>query len=539
MVTEDQSEVVAFLESPATHGAQAVERVDTHASVVFLAGDRALKLKRAVRYDYLDFSTASRRKAMCEAELRLNRRTAPAIYRGVVPVTREGNSTLALGGHGEPVDWVLEMLRFDQEALLDRLAERGALPLDAMVPLAAMIARFHATAEKRPDQGGRESMRHVVQGNAAAFAEHGALLGTHVTRATGQGSLEAIARHGALLDGRRAAGSVRQCHGDLHLRNIVLLEGAPTLFDAIEFNDDISCIDVMYDLAFLLMDLWHRQLPRHANAVWNAYLAETGDLDGLALLPLFLSCRAAIRAKTSVTQAALAAAAEDRAALVKMAHEYLALADQLLQPGPPRLIAIGGLSGSGKSTLAQALAPSVGAVPGAVVLRSDEIRKRLRGADPLARLDATGYTTEVSRRVYGTLAERAARVLSSGHSAILDAAFLDPADRQAVERVAEARRVPFVGLWLDAPPEVLFARVAARRKDASDADEEVVRGQLVTDLGSIHWQRVEAGEDGGVFPAAARIVRDEAGAGSADRSDPHSRPRGAAHRLERDRSRES
>ena len=515
MVTEDQSEVVAFLESQATHGAQAVERVDTHASVVFLAGDRAHKLKRAVRYDYLDFSTASKRKAMCEAELRLNRRTAPAIYRGVVPVTREGNRTLTLGGHGEPVDWVLEMLRFDQDALLDRLAERGALPLDAMVPLAAMIARFHAAAEKQPDHGGAESMRRVIEGNAASFGEHEGVLDAHVGRAVTGASLKAIDRHATLLEDRRAAGFVRQCHGDLHLRNIVLLEGAPTLFDAIEFNDDISCIDVMYDLAFLLMDLWHRQLPRHANAVWNAYLSETGDLDGLALLPLFLSCRAAIRAKTSATQASLAAAAEDRAALVKMAREYLALADELLQPGPPHLVAIGGLSGSGKSTLAQALAPSVGAVPGAVVLRSDEIRKRLRGADPLVRLDATGYTLEVSRRVYGTLAERATRVLSSGHSAILDAAFLDAGDRQAVERVAEARRVPFVGLWLNAPPEALFARVAARRHDPSDADAEVVRGQLARDLGSIPWQRVEAGEDGGILPVAARIVRDTAGAESA------------------------
>ena len=515
MVTEDQSEVVAFLESPATHGGQAVERVDTHASVVFLAGDRALKLKRAVRYDYLDFSSVSRRKAMCQAELRLNRRTAPAIYRGVVPVTRDGNGTLALGGHGEPVDWVLEMRRFDQEALLDRLAERGALSLDAMAPLAAMIARFHATAEKQPDHGGSESMRSVIEGNAAAFGEHEGVLDVHVCRAVTGASLKAIDRHAPLLEGRRAAGFVRQCHGDLHLRNIVLLEGAPTLFDAIEFNDDISCIDVMYDLAFLLMDLWHRQLPRHANAVWNAYLTETADLDGLALLPLFLACRAAIRAKTSATQASLSAADEDRAGLVEMASEYLTLADQLLQPGPARLIAIGGLSGSGKSTLAQALAPSVGAVPGAVVLRSDEIRKRLRGADPMVRLDATGYTREVSRRVYGTLAERAARVLSSGHSAILDAAFLDPADRQTVERMAEARQVPFVGLWLDAPPEVLIARVSARRNDPSDADAEVVRGQLASDLGSISWHRMEAGEDGGIFPTAARIVRGTASAAPA------------------------
>lgn len=508
MVTQDQSEVVAFLESPSAHGGQAVERVDTHASVVFLAGERALKLKRAVLYDYLNFSTADIRKAMCDEELRLNRRTAPAIYRGVVPVTREPDGSLALGGSGAPVEWVLEMRRFDQDALLDRLAERGALPLDDMVPLAKTIARLHAGADTRPDYGGRESMRRVVEGNAIAFAESGGALDVHVCRAVEQASLEAIERHGALLEARRAAGFVRQCHGDLHLRNIVLLEGAPTLFDAIEFNDDISCVDVAYDVAFLLMDLWHRQLPRHAGVAWNTYLAETDDLDGLPLMPLFLSCRAAIRAKTSVTQAPLAATARTRAALLVTAQEYLALAGEVLRPSPPRLVAIGGLSGSGKSTLAQALAPSVGAVPGAVLVRSDEIRKRLFGVDPLVRLDAAAYTAEASHRVYDTLADCAARVVSRGHSAILDATFLDGAQRQAVEQVAAACRVPFVGLWLDAPPELLSARVAARRNDPSDADAAVVSGQLGRDLGSIGWHRVQAGPEREVFPAAMQILRD-------------------------------
>lgn len=199
-----------------------------------------------------------------------------------------------------------------------------------------------------------------------------------------------------------AIAEFHKCHGDLHLRNIVLLDGRPILFDGVEFNDEIACTDVLYDLAFLLMDLW-RQLPRHANAVLNRYLAETEDLAGISLLPLFLSCRAAVRAKTSATAAALQQNAVRRNQLHGIAREYLALAEQLLHPPCPSLVAVGGFSGSGKSTLALGLAPFVGAVPGAVVLRSDEIRKRLCGVPHLQRLGPEGYSAQVSERVYATL----------------------------------------------------------------------------------------------------------------------------------------
>jgi aminoglycoside phosphotransferase family enzyme len=404
MITEDQSEVVSFLVSPATHGGASVERIETHASMVFLAGLRAWKLKRAVKYDYLDFSTASRRKAMCEAEVRINRRTAPAIYRGVLAVTREPDGSLTLGGSGPPVDWLVAMTRFDQDGLFDRPAARGTLDQALMPPLGAAIARFHESADRRTDHGGVAGMAWVVEGNADGFAEHGAgiLDAGACADLTGR-SREALARHRQLLDERREAGCVRRCHGDLHLRNIVLLDGRPTLFDAIEFNDDIACTDVLYDLAFLLMDLWRRHLPAHANAVWNGYLARSGDAGGLALLPLFLSCRAAVRAKTSATAATLQADAARRRELEGTARDYMVMAQQLLQPPPACLIAVGGFSGSGKSTVARALAPLVGAVPGAVVIRSDEIRKQLSGVEPLHRLGPEGYTAAVSERVYTTL----------------------------------------------------------------------------------------------------------------------------------------
>jgi uncharacterized protein len=431
MITGDQTAVIELMAAPSTHGGANVERLETHASVVFLAGERAYKLKRAVKFDYLDFSTPERRQQMCEAEVRLNRRTAPELYRGVLAVTRRADGGLALGGDGAAVDWVVEMNRFDERGLFDRLAVAGGLPLELMAPLATAIDEFHGSAEPRRDHGGNAGMAWVIEGNAAGFAEFGrtCLDPAAVSRVIDDSWHELNAR-AEILERRRDAGFVRQCHGDLHLRNIVLLDGRPTLFDGVEFNDEISCTDVLYDLAFLLMDLWRRRLPRHANAVLNGYLTHAGEWDALSLLPLFLSCRAAVRAKTSATAAAQVHNDEARRAeLHATAREYLSMAERLLHPPPPCLVAVGGLSGSGKSTLALGVAPAIGGAPGAVVLRSDETRKQLAGVPVLERLGPQGYSADMSRRVYTTVAERAARVLRSGHSVVIDAVFAQPADR--------------------------------------------------------------------------------------------------------------
>ena len=459
MLTEDQADVIEFLAAPSAHGTATVERIDTHSAIVFLAGERAYKLKRAVRFDYLDFSTVERRRAMCDAEVRLNRRTAPDIYRGVVPITREPGGALAVGGSGPPVDWAVEMNRFPQDALFDRLAATGRLDLELMRVLAAAIAEFHSIAEPRTDHGGTPGMEWVIEGNAVGIAEYGAnVLDPLACRRLTDASRAELDHRGALLDERRASGFVRQCHGDLHLRNIVLLDGRPTLFDGVEFNDKIACTDVLYDLAFLLMDLWRRGLPRHANAVWNRYLAETSERSGLSLLPLFLSCRAAVRAKTSATAAKLQPDARRGNELQALAREYLAMAEGLLNPPRPCLIAIGGFSGTGKSTLALGLAPSVGAVPGAVVIRSDEIRKRLSGVSPLDRLGPEGYSSAMSERVYAAVAERAKLTIREGHSAIVDAVYARSSDRQIIEHVAADVAVPFVGIWLEAPEATLVMR---------------------------------------------------------------------------------
>jgi uncharacterized protein len=490
-----QHDVVTFLLAPATHGGLDVERIDTHISTVFLAGDRALKLKRAVHYDYVDFSTPDLRRAACEAEVRLNRRTAPELYRGVVAVTRAPDGSLALDGTGTPCDWLVDMRRFDQALLLDRLAARGALDVDAAHSLGAAVAEFHAGARPRVDRGGHAGMAWVVAGNAAGFDGPGrGVLDEARARAVTARTRQALAHQAPLLEGRRARGMVRECHGDLHLRNIVLLDGRPTLFDAIEFNEAIACVDVLYDLAFLLMDLWRRHLPRHASEVLNSYVGHVhvDDLDGLALLPLFLSCRASVRAKTSATAALAQPDGPERRALEDTAREYLTLAGQLLEEAPPRLVAIGGLSGSGKSTVARALAPSLGSVPGALVLRSDTVRKALRGLDEQDRLGPDGYTPEMSAQVYATLRARARVALAAGRTVILDAVYARPEDRQAIEAVAMAAGVPFTGIWLDASAGVLERRVSSREGDASDADAQVVRQQVAADHGPMRWHRIDA-----------------------------------------------
>lgn len=493
MIVADQSEVIEFLLSPRAHGGRSVERIDTHTAVVFLAGECAYKLKRAVRFDYLDFSTLELRRQLCQAEVRLNRRTAPDLYIGVVEVRRRNDGSLELGGAGELVEVVVEMRRFDQEQLFDSLAAANQLQIQHVSTLGTAIARFHAAAARRHDHGGHEGMAWVVEGNAAGFVEFsGAGLDPRSSARLTAETRDELERRRRLLDSRRDAGFVRQCHGDLHLRNIVLIDGEPTLFDGVEFNDRISCIDVLYDLSFLLMDLWHRRLGRHANVILNRYLTDGGDFSGMELLPLFLSCRAAVRAKTSATAAQVQRESSQQRDLIEMAGEYLALATGFLRVERPALVAIGGPSGSGKSTVAAHLAASVGAPPGAIVLRSDEIRKELLGVQRFERLGPEGYTAQVSERVYAVLLERARSILKAGHSVVVDAVSAQPAQRDSMERVAEDQSATFAGCWLTAPEAVLVERVQRRRNDVSDATPDVIHRQLTQGFAPDTWHVVDA-----------------------------------------------
>lgn len=302
-----QAELIGFLSKPAAYGEAdgQVARIDTLISVVFLAGERAYKLKRALRLPYLDFSTVEQRRAACEEEVRLNRRTAPSLYLGVLPVVRGADGSFSLGGAGRPADWVVVMRRFDQSALLDTVAASrgltGSLPAD----LADAVARFHASSPPAPDFGGAEAMRALADLNTRRLEETaGGILDGAAIRRLDEATRLRLDEVADEIEARRRDGLVRHVHGDLHLRNVVLIDGRPVLFDGIEFSPEIACCDVLYDLAFLLMDLIHRRHPAASNVVMNRYLDATGD-DGVRLLPLFMSIRAAIRAHVTAGSAAV------------------------------------------------------------------------------------------------------------------------------------------------------------------------------------------------------------------------------------------
>jgi aminoglycoside phosphotransferase family enzyme/predicted kinase len=480
----DQAAIVDWLRSGHVWG-QAPKVVETHAAYVFLVGERAFKLKKAVDLGYLDFSTAEKRRRALTRELELNRRTAPHLYLRVLPITEHAGA-FALAGEGRAVDFLLEMRRFADDALLSDLADRGRLEVATVERLAHHIAVFHASEKPLADYDWPRAAARIADENLRDL-EHqrenfdAAKLAAH---AAARGRVHDSAR--AALS--RQSATVRHCHGDLHLRNAFLDEGSPILFDCIEFDDFYATIPPLYDLAFLIMDLWARGLREHANRALNAWAMDQAPaawratFADLGALPAYLTWRAEIRAKTEAL----------RPGGAESARRYLALSTEFAAPSAPMLVAVGGLSGTGKSTLARSLAPSLGRAPGAVHLRTDEIRKRIAGVALDARLDATAYTAARNAQVYATMLGLAQAALGAGQAVIADAVFAREDERAAVEAIAAELSLPFVGLWLDAPAATLQARLGRRRDDVSDADAAVLRKQLTYDLGHINWHRLDA-----------------------------------------------
>ena len=496
MAVNTQDAVLALLADPATYGdgVGAVKRIDTHAAHVFLAGQRALKIKRAVKYPYLDYSTLKKREAACRTEIEMNRRFAPKLYLGVVPIVRRADGRLALGGEGEPVEWAVAMRRFDEAATLDHVAARGEIDDALARTLGEAVAAAHRAAPVVQAGPWIEALGEYVADAAEAFRGAPEV----VPRGEAEALIGDLRKHldriRPLLLARGKAGLVRRGHGDLHLRNVALIDGKPVLFDAIEFDPVIASGDVLYDLAFLLMDLVDRKLDRAANIVFNRYLLATGrdeDLDALAALPFFLALRATIRARVALDKRKLASGSE-RAAAEAEARDYRALAARLIKPPLPRLVAVGGLSGTGKSALAANVAPLIAPAPGAVHVRSDIERKRLFNVPETERLPEAAYTSEVTARVYARLADLARRAVRAGHSAIVDAVYGRPHERAAVEMVAKDAGVAFDGIWLEAALATRIARVGGRTADASDADAKIAAEQEAFDVGGVAWNRIDA-----------------------------------------------
>jgi len=494
---EEERQVAALLADPATYpGSIArVDVIETHAARVFLAGEEAYKVKKRVHLPFLDFTTLEARHRAIAREFEINQPHAPAIYLGLVPIVRTAGGRLQLGGDGEVVDWTVHMHRFDQQALLAQVADKGPLPDTLSTALASMAARYHRACPVAQDIDGAHVIAPVVQQLTQALGAAADTIGRRAAQAVPDRLSTLLERVAPLLAERARGGAVRRCHGDLHLGNIVLVDGAPVPFDALEFSEKLATIDVLYDLAFLLMDLDCRGDRHAANVVLNAYVgaAPVGhEIEGLACLPLFLSCRAGVRAVVALERMGQLAGSEQGAQRAG-AQRYADRAAAFLDPPDPVLVAVGGLSGTGKSTLAAGFASHVGPAPGALHLRSDVERKRLFGVAPTERLGPEHYRADVSERVYARLLDQARRALAAGHAAVVDAVFAMPAERAAFEAAARDLGCSFAGLWLTAPQDTLMARVEARRGDASDADRAVVAKQLSYDTGEISWITVDAG----------------------------------------------
>jgi len=484
-----QGKVFAFLMDPTTH--PDVCRIDTHAASVFLEGTRALKVKRAVRYPYLDYSTLAKRKAACEEEMKINRPFAPQIYRRVVPITQSNDGSLDIDGQGTPVEFAIEMARFDEHQTFDHLAGAGPLDSSLVDAVADAIAASHVIAPRAPAEPWIESIPAFIKRNTTAFRTAACFPASHVDDldAASQSAFSGVRK---LLERRGRQRYVRRCHGDLHLANIVLIDSKPVLFDAIEFDAAVASVDVLYDLAFPMMDCIRYYQYAAANVLLNRYLKKTSieHFDALAALPMFMSLRAAIRA--NVLLARLNQASGQDPDVMRSAREYFELARRLIHPATPTLVAIGGLSGTGKSVLARALASDVMPLPGAIVLRSDVLRKQHFQINETDRLPANAYQPQITDQIYDTLVQRALRILVQGYSVVVDAVFAREAERAAIREATLQQNIHFVGFFLVTDPATRQSRVRHREGDASDATPEIAGLQEQYDIGAVDWDIIDA-----------------------------------------------
>ena len=454
-----------------------IELIQTHCSAVFLTGDYAYKLKKEVNFGFLDYSTLQKRKNFLEAEIAMNSATAPELYDAVVPITKDGDR-FVLNGDGEAVEYALKMRQFPQEDLFINLFEADKLQIEQMEELGKIVAQFHK--EAKTDDYIRSFGK--VAKVREAFDENYQQTQGYISRGQTEEQLNQtqaytdkfFAEQEALFDSRIANNKIKECHGDLHLKNICLWQGKIQLFDRIEFNELFRFVDVMYDVAFTMMDLEARGRKDFANAFLNTYLEQTGDYEGVPLLPLYLSRQAYVRAKVTsflLDDPSVPEAAKQEAQAT--ASDYYRQAWEYTQNRQGKLTMMSGLSGSGKSTVAKAMAKK----SGAVILRSDAVRKQIAGISVDEKGSDELYSSEMSQKTYSRLAELGTMLAQEGFNVILDGKYDRVALRETVIKAAKENQIPLEIISCTAPIEVMSHRLTSRQGDVSDATADLLQSQ--------------------------------------------------------------
>jgi aminoglycoside phosphotransferase family enzyme/predicted kinase len=459
-----------------------IRLMQTHCSYVLLTGDRVYKLKKPVNFGFLDYSTLEKRQHFIQEELRLNQRGAAPLYKRALPIVLEGDRYRLADGPAdwtlEPVEWCLEMVQFPDQALLSAEFEAGAVTPELLTRLARAIADFHRLAAVNDHIRSYGSVERIREAFDQNYEQTAGYIGGPQTQeryeATKRYSDAFFART-ELFAARVAADKVRECHGDLHLGNICHWNDTLYLFDCIEFNEPFRFVDTMYDLAFLAMDLDARGRSDLATVVRNAYCEETGDWEGLAVLPLYLSRQAYVRAKvTSFLLDDPAIPADVKQQSFERAQHYYELAHRYTERRPGRLFLTNGHSGSGKSTVARTLAARTGAVH----LRSDAVRKHLAGVPLREQAPQSAYSREMTEATYARLQDLGLKLVAEGYDVILDATYDRQAPRAAVTAAAAAAGIPLTILRCQAPEAVLRQRVSDRQGDIADATVAVLEAQM-------------------------------------------------------------
>ncbi len=486
---ERQARLIANLANPNAYSPSAatIEHLETHISHILLVGDYAYKIKKPLNLGFLDFTSLAQRKFYCAEEVRLNRRLAADLYLSYIPICGTEENPLLDGDPNDAIEYAVKMRRFSQTQLLDRCLAEGSLKPDHLTELAHQLAEFHLDTIDRADtQTPFGTPDNVHQPALDNFTQSRPLLKTSTdTQILNQLEDWTKAVFESLKNtfaARKAAGFIRECHGDLHLGNMLLQNERVVIFDGIEFNDDFRWIDVMNDLGFLTMDLHKRQVSRFAWQILNSYLVFTGDYAGLTVLPYYQVYRAMVRTKIAAIRLHQPGLSDAQQSAVQgECRGYLNLALHFTRPPKPFLLITHGVSGSGKSYFTHQLTETLGAIH----IRSDVERKRLFGLAPLADSQSKPnqglYTQQASERTYQHLYQLAEDMLNAGYRVMVDATFLDVGQRQKFRALAERLKMPFILLACSGDPETLWERVTKRKaqgEDAAEADGAVLERQL-------------------------------------------------------------